>query len=189
MRSITGRRCSISTTGWSFTNGRCAISANFLSPSAAWRRRRFLFSAVWAWPPCCAARADRYGARVLINAMIWPIALYFVWHTFHGRVEGNWPEPIYRRVRHRRGRRRRTDQMGRRMGRRRALVAAACRAGWSRRRGLPLSCRRRSASFRSALPIRPRALLGAGWKELGVQHGRGAAAAWRADRADYELRA
>jgi 4-amino-4-deoxy-L-arabinose transferase-like glycosyltransferase len=34
------------------------------------------------------------SARVLINAMIWPIVLYFVWHTFHGRVEGNWPEPV-----------------------------------------------------------------------------------------------
>jgi len=36
-----------------------------------------------------------YGARVLVNAMVWPIVVYFVWHTFHGRVEGNWPEPIY----------------------------------------------------------------------------------------------
>ena len=36
-----------------------------------------------------------FGARVLINAMVWPILLYFVWHTFHGRVEGNWPEPIF----------------------------------------------------------------------------------------------
>ena len=35
------------------------------------------------------------SARVLINAMVWPIFLYFVWHTFHGRVEGNWPEPIF----------------------------------------------------------------------------------------------
>ncbi len=35
------------------------------------------------------------GARVLINAMVWPIVVYFVWHTFHGRVEGNWPEPIF----------------------------------------------------------------------------------------------
>jgi hypothetical protein len=34
-------------------------------------------------------------SRILINAMVWPIVLYFVWHTFHGRVEGNWPEPIY----------------------------------------------------------------------------------------------
>ena len=36
-----------------------------------------------------------FSARVLINAMVWPILLYFVWHTFHGRVEGNWPEPIF----------------------------------------------------------------------------------------------
>jgi 4-amino-4-deoxy-L-arabinose transferase-like glycosyltransferase len=36
-----------------------------------------------------------YAARVLINAFIWPIAIYFIWHTFHGRVEGNWPEPIF----------------------------------------------------------------------------------------------
>jgi 4-amino-4-deoxy-L-arabinose transferase-like glycosyltransferase len=35
-----------------------------------------------------------FSARVLINAMVWPILIYFVWHTFHGRVEGNWPEPI-----------------------------------------------------------------------------------------------
>jgi len=35
------------------------------------------------------------SARLLVNAMVWPILLYFVWHTFHGRVEGNWPEPIY----------------------------------------------------------------------------------------------
>ncbi len=34
-------------------------------------------------------------ARVLVNAMIWPLAIYFIWHTFHGRVEGNWPEPIH----------------------------------------------------------------------------------------------
>jgi 4-amino-4-deoxy-L-arabinose transferase-like glycosyltransferase len=37
----------------------------------------------------------RFGARVLINATVWPILIYFVWHTFHGRVEGNWPEPIF----------------------------------------------------------------------------------------------
>ena len=34
-------------------------------------------------------------SRVLINAMVWPILLYFIWHTFHGRVEGNWPEPVH----------------------------------------------------------------------------------------------
>jgi 4-amino-4-deoxy-L-arabinose transferase-like glycosyltransferase len=40
-------------------------------------------------------RGGSFSARVLINAMFWPILLYFVWHTFHGRVEGNWPEPIF----------------------------------------------------------------------------------------------
>jgi 4-amino-4-deoxy-L-arabinose transferase-like glycosyltransferase len=35
------------------------------------------------------------SSRVLINAMVWPLVIYFTWHTFHGRVEGNWPEPIY----------------------------------------------------------------------------------------------
>jgi len=35
------------------------------------------------------------GARVLLNAMVWPLVLYFVWHAFHERVEGNWPEPVY----------------------------------------------------------------------------------------------
>ena len=42
-----------------------------------------------------ARRGGTLGARVLVNAMVWPIFVYFVWHTFHGRVEGNWPEPIY----------------------------------------------------------------------------------------------
>ncbi len=35
------------------------------------------------------------SSRIFINAMVWPIVLYFVWHSFHDRVEGNWPEPIY----------------------------------------------------------------------------------------------
>ena len=35
------------------------------------------------------------SSRVLVNAMVWPLVIYFTWHTFHGRVEGNWPEPIY----------------------------------------------------------------------------------------------
>jgi 4-amino-4-deoxy-L-arabinose transferase-like glycosyltransferase len=37
----------------------------------------------------------RPAARVLVNAMFWPIVLYFVWHSFRGRVEGNWAEPIF----------------------------------------------------------------------------------------------
>jgi 4-amino-4-deoxy-L-arabinose transferase-like glycosyltransferase len=40
-------------------------------------------------------RTEPYSARVLIGAMVWPIVFYFAWHTFHGRVEGNWPEPMY----------------------------------------------------------------------------------------------
>jgi len=36
-----------------------------------------------------------FGARALINAMVWPIVLYFIWHSLHDRVEGNWPEPIF----------------------------------------------------------------------------------------------
>lgn len=36
-----------------------------------------------------------FAARVLVSAMVWPITIYFAWHSLHGRVEGNWPEPIY----------------------------------------------------------------------------------------------
>ena len=35
------------------------------------------------------------SARVLIAAMVAPIMTYFFWHALHGRVQGNWPEPIY----------------------------------------------------------------------------------------------
>jgi 4-amino-4-deoxy-L-arabinose transferase-like glycosyltransferase len=35
------------------------------------------------------------AARMLINAMVWPIAIYFIWHSLHDRVEGNWPEPLF----------------------------------------------------------------------------------------------
>jgi len=33
--------------------------------------------------------------RVLVNALFWPIALYFAWHSLHSRVEANWFGPIY----------------------------------------------------------------------------------------------
>ena len=108
------------------------------------------------------------GARVLLNAMVWPIALYFVWHTFHGRVEGNWPEPIYP-----------------------AFVIAASVAAeqitwdgawaplarWSRHLAVPVGlviavCLYLQAVF-GIVPlgaVDPTArALGAGWKELGVQ--------------------
>lgn len=35
------------------------------------------------------------SARVLISALIWPVAAYFVWHSLHQRVQGNWPEAMY----------------------------------------------------------------------------------------------
>jgi 4-amino-4-deoxy-L-arabinose transferase-like glycosyltransferase len=42
--------------------------------------------------------ARTYGsrpARVLLGVMIWPLFLYFLWHSLHTRVEGNWFGPIY----------------------------------------------------------------------------------------------
>jgi 4-amino-4-deoxy-L-arabinose transferase-like glycosyltransferase len=107
-------------------------------------------------------------ARVLINAMVWPILLYFIWHTFHGRVEGNWPEPIYV-----------------------PFVIAAAVAGdrikwdrtwapvvsWSQRLAVPVglgiaACLYLQAVF-GVLPLGradPTArALGAGWKELGAK--------------------
>ena len=35
------------------------------------------------------------AVRVLINAMVWTLTIYFVWHSLHGRVEANWFGPIY----------------------------------------------------------------------------------------------
>ena len=34
-------------------------------------------------------------ARGLVNAMLWPIVLYFMWHSLHSRVEANWLGPVY----------------------------------------------------------------------------------------------
>jgi 4-amino-4-deoxy-L-arabinose transferase-like glycosyltransferase len=42
--------------------------------------------------------APTYGsrpARVLLSVMIFPLFLYFLWHSLHARVEGNWLGPIY----------------------------------------------------------------------------------------------
>jgi hypothetical protein len=108
------------------------------------------------------------GARVLVNAMIWPIVLYFVWHTFHGRVEGNWPEPVCVAF----------------------VIAAAVAAerltwhgawapvaSWSRRLAVPVglavaACLYVQAVF-GVIPLGaadPTARsLGAGWKELGAK--------------------
>src|SRR5262249_44131363 len=35
------------------------------------------------------------STRVLISSMFWTIALYFVWHSLHARVEANWFAPVY----------------------------------------------------------------------------------------------
>lgn len=34
------------------------------------------------------------AARVLIGALVWPMAIYFLWHSLHSRVEGNWTAPL-----------------------------------------------------------------------------------------------
>jgi hypothetical protein len=34
-------------------------------------------------------------ARALISATVWTLAIYFVWHSLHARVEANWFGPIY----------------------------------------------------------------------------------------------
>ncbi len=39
--------------------------------------------------------AATYPARALVNAMFWPIVLYFMWHSLHSRVEANWLGPVY----------------------------------------------------------------------------------------------
>jgi 4-amino-4-deoxy-L-arabinose transferase-like glycosyltransferase len=107
-------------------------------------------------------------ARVLINAMVWPIAIYFAWHSLHGRVEGNWPEPVFVPF----------------------VIAAAAAAerikwqgvwaaveSWSRRLALPLglviaACLYVQAVF-GVIPlggVDPTAQnLGAGWRELAVR--------------------
>lgn len=35
------------------------------------------------------------SARVLIDAMVWTILAYFIWHALHARVEANWFAPVY----------------------------------------------------------------------------------------------
>jgi hypothetical protein len=35
------------------------------------------------------------ASRALINSTFWTIALYFMWHSLHARVEANWFAPVY----------------------------------------------------------------------------------------------
>jgi 4-amino-4-deoxy-L-arabinose transferase-like glycosyltransferase len=40
-------------------------------------------------------KTGAFSARVLINATLWTIVAYFIWHSLHARVEANWFAPIY----------------------------------------------------------------------------------------------
>ena len=40
-------------------------------------------------------KAGAASARVLIDAMVWTIVAYFIWHALHARVEANWFAPVY----------------------------------------------------------------------------------------------
>ena len=112
--------------------------------------------------------AGSHGPRVLIIVMVWPLFLYFVWHTLHDRVQGNWPEPLYPAF----------------------VVAAAVAAwdvkwsgpwrriaDWSRRSVVPVGVGFAAAIYLQAVfgvvplgRIDPTArALGAGWAELGAE--------------------
>jgi len=111
--------------------------------------------------------AGSLGARVLLMVMGWPLFLYFVWHTFHERVHGNWPEPLYPAFVV-------------------AAAVAACRvkwsgvwrsiAYWSRRSAVPVGIGCAAVIYLQAVfgivplgSIDPTArALGAGWPELGA---------------------
>jgi 4-amino-4-deoxy-L-arabinose transferase-like glycosyltransferase len=40
-------------------------------------------------------RGGSRPGRVLLGTMIWPLFVYFLWHSLHARVEGNWLGPVY----------------------------------------------------------------------------------------------
>jgi 4-amino-4-deoxy-L-arabinose transferase-like glycosyltransferase len=40
-------------------------------------------------------RGGSRPGRVLLGAMVWPLFIYFLWHSLHTRVEGNWLAPAY----------------------------------------------------------------------------------------------
>ena len=47
---------------------------------------------VWA---LLRGRGAGQAARALLIALILPAAIYFVWHSLHARVEGNWTAPVF----------------------------------------------------------------------------------------------
>jgi 4-amino-4-deoxy-L-arabinose transferase-like glycosyltransferase len=40
-------------------------------------------------------RGGSRPVRMLLGVMTWPLLVYFLWHSLHARVEGNWLGPIY----------------------------------------------------------------------------------------------
>ena len=122
---------------------------------------------LWAFARGTGASRD---ARILLGALVWPLSLYFLWHSLHGRVEGNWTAPLFPAF---------------------AICAAAAaakRGGWggafterlaalSRRSAVPVGLALTAMLYAQAvfavLPLGssdPTARqLGAGWRELGAQ--------------------
>lgn len=41
------------------------------------------------------AQREMRASLVLLCSFVLPIAAYFLWHSLHERVQGNWPEPAY----------------------------------------------------------------------------------------------
>ncbi len=60
-----------------------------LSPAIA------ILAGVGIWAASKVARQDRQSAEFLLLTSLLPIGLYLVAHSLHGRVQANWPAPIY----------------------------------------------------------------------------------------------
>jgi 4-amino-4-deoxy-L-arabinose transferase-like glycosyltransferase len=46
------------------------------------------------WAFARGGGAER-STRVLLQALFWPLTIYFLWHSLHSRVEGNWTGPLF----------------------------------------------------------------------------------------------
>lgn len=68
-----------------FLGGQIAL----LSPVIA------LLAMVGLWQLLKEGLIKQSGRPLLIVAAVLPLATYFVFHALHGRVQGNWPGPIY----------------------------------------------------------------------------------------------
>ena len=113
-------------------------------------------------------RGGSFAARVLLGALIWPLTLYFIWHSLHARVQGNWSAPVFPAF---------------------AVAAAIAASGvswqrgwvivadWSRRLAMPIGLALAALIYvQAAFGIVPLGLidptarqLGAGWPSLGAQ--------------------